>query len=278
MISITSSWRDYFENHHEGMGTTYERFILHQYFEKIKNSYSIQSALESPSFGMTGVSGINSIWWASRGVDVTITDNEKERINLIKGVWQELSFNVKTVFQPLDSTSLPFDDKSFDMGWNFAALWFIPNLEEFLKELARVINKVIFICIPNRSNIFYFLRRLFNSESEGLYIENINRRKIKKIMLKQNWQIVDQGYLDIPPWPDIAMNKEDLIKKIGLTRLANRLKNNTDNYISILDYFNGKSLDMEKEILGYDFLENSPRFIQKVWAHHQFLIFAPGSE
>jgi len=278
MISITSSWRDYFENHHEGMGTTYERFILHQYFEKIKNSYSIQSALESPSFGMTGVSGINSIWWASRGVDVTITDNEKERINLIKGVWQELSFNVKTVFQPLDSTSLPFDDKSFDMGWNFAALWFIPNLEEFLKELARVINKVIFICIPNRSNIFYFLCRLFNSESEGLYIENINRRKIKKIMLKQNWQIVDQGYLDIPPWPDIAMNKEDLIKKIGLTRLANRLKNNTDNYISILDYFNGKSLDMEKEILGYDFLENSPRFIQKVWAHHQFLIFAPGSE
>jgi len=274
MISITSAWQQYFENHHEGFGTTYERFILHQYFEKIKKEYSIQNVLEVPSFGMTGVSGINSMWWGYKGVHVTIIDNDKERIDLIKKVWQELSFDANVIYQPNGYTSLPFESHSFDLSWNFAALWFVSNLEIFLKELTRVTQKVIFICVPNRSNLLHLFRLIFQNNSDiSLHTNNVNPEKIKKIMLKLKWQVEEEGYLDIPPWPDIAMNKEDLLQKIGLKSLANRLKNRKRNYVCILDYFSGKRKNMDKEILRYAFLEHSPRIFKRFWAHHQYLIF-----
>ena len=35
MTTIISNWRQYFTDYDEGLGTTYERFILHQYFDEI---------------------------------------------------------------------------------------------------------------------------------------------------------------------------------------------------------------------------------------------------
>jgi hypothetical protein len=276
MVSITRVWQQYFENHHEGLGTTYERFILHHYFEEIKKEYSVQNVLEAPSFGMTGVSGINSMWWGYKGVHITIIDNDKERINLIKKVWQEISVEATFVYHPDGYTYLPFEDHSFDMGWNFAALWFVSNLEIFLKELTRVTQKVIFICVPNRSNLLHLFRLNFQNNSDtSLHTNNINPEKIKKIMFNLKWHVEEEGYLDIPPWPDIAMNKEDLLQKIGLKSLANRLKNRKRNYVCILDYFSGKRKDMDKEILRYAFLEHSPRIFKRFWAHHRYFIFTP---
>ena len=158
MRRITSTWQEYFRNRNEGLGTTYERFILHRYFERIKNRYEIQSLLEAPSFGMTGVSGINSLWWASGGARVAVIDNNRERIELIKGVWEALSLEAVFIYEQREYEVLPFADNSFDMGWNFAALSVVPRLEKFLHELTRVSRKAVFICIPNRLNILNRLR------------------------------------------------------------------------------------------------------------------------
>jgi SAM-dependent methyltransferase len=157
MLSITTTWQQYFQNHHEGLGTTYERFILHRYFERLKGTYQIQNVLEAPSFGMTGISGINSMWWALGGTQTSIVDHSMDRINSSRNVWQKLSVNAKFFYNQNGYTSLPFGNDSFDMSWNFASLWFVPNLEEFLKELARVSKKVIFICHPNTLNVFHLL-------------------------------------------------------------------------------------------------------------------------
>ena len=272
---IASAWQQYFRYPNEGLGTTYERFILHQYFERIKDLHSIKSVLETPSFGMTGISGINSMWWAAQGIPVTVVDDNLKRLRLIEMVWKKIPLEVDLAFEK-DFGSLSFEKECFDLGWNFAALWLVSNLERFLKELTRVTRKVIFICVPNRSNLLHLLRLGFQKNSDkSLHAHNINPVKIKEIMAKLKWQVEEQGYLDIPPWPDIAMNKEDLLCKIGLKWLANRLKNRKENYICILDYFNGRKKDMDKEIFRYAFLENSPRIFQKLWAHHQYLIFTP---
>jgi len=276
MLFITSGWQHYFKNHNEGLGTTYERFILHQYFEKIKRNYSVQNVVEVPSFGMTGISGINSMWWASHGAKVTIVDQNRERIDLIKRTWQEVSLSADFIYQPHDYTSLPFGNNSFDMSWNFASLWFVPKLEEFLKELAQVTKKVLFICVPNRSNLSYLVRFFLKKNSNmNLHIDNINPAKIREIMQKLKWQLEEQGFLDVPPWPDIAMKKEDLLQKIGLKRLVDTLNSKEGNYTCILDYFSGKNKDMDKEILKYAFLEDSPRIFKRFWAHHRYLIFTP---
>jgi len=82
------------------------------------------------------------------------------------------------------------------------------------------------------------------------------------------------GYLDIPPWPDIAMKKEDLFKKISFG-LYSAEENNDEKQdeMCIVNYFNGSDIEMEKNILKYSFLEKSPFPIKQLWGHHRYFIF-----
>ena len=107
----------------------------------------------------------------------------------------------------MSRSSLPFDDNAFDMDWNFAALWFVPDLNDFLKELTRVNIKLVFICVPNSSNIFHMLRMVSQKTPDTLYADNINPSKIAEIMAGLDWQVEEHGYVYIPPWPDIACEK-----------------------------------------------------------------------
>jgi SAM-dependent methyltransferase len=276
MLSISDNWRSYFDNHHEGLGTTYERFILHHHFSKIREQFAVSSVIEIPSFGMTGVSGINSMWWALQGVPVTVVDDVKERLELIRKIWKDMSLPAEFIHHPLCESGLPFGDKSFDMGWNFASLWFVPGLESFLGELARITKKAIFICVPNRLGLGYAGRLAFrNDHDTNLFLKNIIPGRIKKSMLNHGWKVADQGFMDVPPWPDIAMKKEDLLQKLGFGRLAARMQNKEDNYLCILDYYSGKKTDMESEIMKYAVLENSSRIVKRFWAHHWYAVFYP---
>ena len=117
-ITISHCWEDYFKRHDEGLGTTYERFILHNYFSSLKDCYNIQTVLEAPSFGMTGVSGINSLWWASQGAKVTIVDQSTTRLAAIEKAWQETGLPAEFVFQPPNSAELPFADGAFDLAFS----------------------------------------------------------------------------------------------------------------------------------------------------------------
>ena len=210
ILSILDTWESYFETMDEGIGTTYERFILHRYFEKLKREYDIKSLLEVPSFGMTGVSGINSLWWAKNGLKPVVVDTNSSRIEKSRSVWNSLHYPVE--FQYIDDLhTLPFDDKAFDLTWNFASLWFVPDLEKFFKELQRVTKKVLFICVPNHNGFGYIARNLFQKEKiEGFYQDNIIPKNFMHILETLNMKIKKSGYLDIPPCPDIAMKKDDM--------------------------------------------------------------------
>lgn len=275
-LAVLDTWPEYFNNPHEGLGTTYERFILHRYFERLKKEYQVKSVLEVPSFGMTGISGINSLWWAKQGVAVTVLDNHPERLRQTEHVWQSL--NLKANFKlATDFTRLDFDDQSFDLGWNFAALWFIKDLDLFFAELKRVVRKALFICVPNHLGLGYRLRKWsYKNDIPDLFPENIHPRKIIAAAQDDQWRMKGSGYLDIPPWPDIAMKKEDILKKIGLGFLARR--NTSDDpqagRVSIIDWFAGAQPELEKNVVKYDFLEKAPFPVKQIWAHHRYFIFA----
>jgi hypothetical protein len=259
------------------MGTTYERFVLHTYFRRIKNQYGVETVLEAPVLGMTGISGINSMWWAIRGSRVTLIDHSRERLAAIENVWDELSLEAQLIHDPGTYSSLPFEDGEFDMSWNFAALTPDLNLEGLLRELIRLTRKVIFICIPNRINLFGLVLKGMLRKSEPLERNMIVSGMVQKIMTQSGWGVMEKGFLDVPPWPDIAMAREDFFRKMGLTRYAERLEQNIKekNRISILDYYTGRKKDMKREILRYAFLENIPNPLKGIWAHHRYLVFTP---
>lgn len=272
---IESNWLSYFISPNEGLGTTYERFILHRYFESIQQNHSIETVLEVPSFGMTGLSGINSLWWAYNGATITILDDDEDRIHMVKGVWQGLALKANFVYQPYGFGVLPFKDKSFDLGWNFASLRFVADLKKFLVELVRVSTKVIFICVPNQGNIWNFLLRLSREKGKDVPIPSVNPKRTVDIMDQLGWNTIEQGYLDVPPWPDIAMKKEDFLRKIGFKKLAQKLEKRNGGNLSILDYFNDNNRMMESEILRYSFLEQFPTVFKRFWAHHEYFVFTP---
>jgi ubiquinone/menaquinone biosynthesis C-methylase UbiE len=269
-MATTNNWRQYFLNTHEGFGTTYERFVLHRYFSWLRTRYDINSVLEAPSFGMTGVSGINSLWWARQGAEVTIVDQCPERMEAIQKVWRGTGLVAHLVRQSPASALLPFSDRSFDMSWNFAALWHVKDGETYLGELGRVTKTALFLCVPNQQNICW---KLSPHDAGEFYLDNIRTDWIASSLAAHNWRLVETGFFDVPPFPDIAMKKEEFLRRMGFDRLAKWMEVKEGEGTCILDYFTGRSPAMERQVMKFSLLEQSPAWFKKLWAHHRFLLF-----
>lgn len=279
VLSILDTWPEYYAHMDEGIGTTYERFILHRYFEVLKEKYQVKSLLETPSFGMTGVSLINSLWWSSQGIKPTVLDTNDERIEKSAKVWQSIPLEVN--LQKIeDAGDVPFAENAFDMSWNFASLWFVKNMPDYVSALCTATKKVIFICVPNANGIGYHLRTKFNNEViPDFYMENIKPKNFVHLFENNGWQKQSAGYLDIPPWPDIAMKKEDMLRKAGLGFLVKESEQGETTFEKkcIVDYFAGTNKDLESNILKYDFLEKAPFPVKQMWGHHRWFIFEPAA-
>jgi len=268
---VTNNWRQYFLKPDEGFGTVYERFVLHRYFAWLKSRYDVHTLLEAPSFGATGVSGINSLWWASQRVEVTIVDQSLERMQSIQKVWRGTGLASRLVCQAPTSSILPFSDRSFDLSWNFAALWHVKDAGTYLGELTRVTKKALFLCVPNQQNICWKLRPHDTSDFD---LDNIRTDWIISSLAAHNCKLVETGLFDVPPFPDIAMKKEDFLRRIGLSKLAGWMEAKKEGGgLCILDYFNGRSPEMERRVMKFGFLEQSPTWFKRLWAHHRFLLF-----
>jgi len=275
-LPILDTWPDYFINPDEGLGTTYERFILQHLFQEIDINFKIDSVLETPAFGMTGISGINSLWWSKAGKKVTLTDTEPDRLNRIQKVWIQLGLPVQTVL--CSERELPFAAGSYDLVWNFASLWFLNDLDYFAVQVKNIAGKIIFICVPNARGLGFRLRKYFTRLPADLHLENIRPQRIRRVFDGQGWKLHKQGIFDVPPWPDIPMKKEDLMQKLHLgflLKLVNRQDSSTPagRQSNILDYFAGKNNNLEKEILRYSWFENFPKPFRLLWGHHLFFIF-----
>ncbi len=276
-LPILYTWKDYFENHYEGLGTTYERVLLHKIFKEIDAKYNIRTVLEVPSFGMTGVSGINSVWWALHGKAVTLVDTDQERLKYIQQLWEKLQLSVN-LLRLNNFSSLPFQDEQFDLSWNFAALWFVGDLQPFAKELQRVSRKVILISVPNFKGWGYRLRERFAEQLPQINLQNIRPDVVRQAFTTPKWELVTEAFFDVPPWPDIAMKKEELAQKLGLAKLLNLLspKRNVqaqNEAPTIVDFYSGKAPELEEKILRFAVLEKAPRFFQTIWAHHRYFVF-----
>jgi hypothetical protein len=278
-IPIINFWEKYFDDPDEGLGSTYERFMVNEVLFKAVENYRISSVLETPSFGFTGVSGINSLGLALKNIPVTITDNNDSRLELIKNIWA--SFDVKANFDLVeDYCQLPYGDKSFDMLWNFANLWFVGDLDKFFKEASRVTKKLIIIMVPNRKGLGYlYLKSAFKTEmKKHLKEEFIIPENFIKSLKNHNWELMHEGYIDCPLWPDIAMSKEDFLKKIKLSFLLKK-KAFKKPPLNIINFYNGNDTRMSKNMEKYSLFERkAPGFFKTIWSHHRYFIFRPSEQ
>lgn len=269
-------WKKYLTDYNEGLGLVYERFVLNDYLDRIVSQHNLHTVLEAPIFGMAGVSGINSVRLAQRGCAVTLVDENAERLQGIAQIWNELNLRA-TFTHHTDFARLPFDDNTFDLTWEWAGLWYLPNAEALLKELVRVSRKFVFVAMPNRVQVGYLMRKYLLERDFVNYVDeawaDINR--IKKVIRDSRVEIIDEGVLDVPPWPDTVMPASQVLRRLGIRskKLDAQFTGSSWNW-STMDYYLGRRPELKAQIDKYTFIERAPLpwQIKAIWAHHRYVL------
>lgn len=273
-------WTKYLTDYNEGLGLVYERLVLNDFLSRLCQRFCIKTALEAPLFGMAGVSGINSVELARTGVTLTIVDDDAERLAGVSRIWSDLHLEARFVFVPT-LTWLPFESRSFDLSWNWAALWYLNDPAALLKELARVTRRILFIAMPNRAQVGYLLRKYILEREFVKYVDEkwADIQLIKTVLQNQGCRIVEEGVLDVPPWPDTVMPASQVLGRLGLGSmgLSRRFQGESWNW-STMDYYLGRRVDLKEQIEKYTFIERAPIPWQfkVLWAHHRYVVAEVG--
>ncbi|HOV16901.1 MAG TPA: methyltransferase domain-containing protein [Candidatus Cloacimonadota bacterium] len=276
-LPIISNWQSYFEHRNEGLGSSYERIILNKLLLKLKRRYDLQSILEAPIFGFTGLSGLNSYALSQAGCKVELLDHDVGRAELINSLLEELNSEL-TINLISSYLKLPYKDATFDLSWNFSALWFVEDLSAFLSEFTRVTKKAVLICVPNQTGLGFRWQRSSSKIPSDLVFhpEYVNPSLIKDTMKQIGWFLVKEDYIDCPPWPDIGMSKEKMLGKLFPQIKPFSEKETPKQPVNILNYYLGKEPDFADRMERLSYLErNAPDWFKKYWSHHRWMLFEP---
>ncbi len=269
-------WKKYLTDYNEGLGVVYERFVLNDYLEQLVDEYGIRTVLEAPLYGMAGVSGINSVQLAQRGCDVTLVDCVEERLNGVARIWRELELPAHFVLHQ-DFAHLPFEDNSFDLAWEWAGLWYLPDAETLLRELARVSRRLVFVAMPNSLQVGYLLRKYLIDRD---FFDTVDERwvqmgRIKGVLRGVGVRFVDQGVLDVPPWPDTVMPAAEVLRRLGINSRRLEAQFSGDEWSwSTMAYYLDQEPDLYDRVIKYAWLDRAsiPWQLKLVWAHHRYIL------
>lgn len=269
-------WRKNLTDYNEGLGLVYERLMLNDFLEALQEQYHIKSVLEAPIYGMAGVSGINSVILARNGASVTLVDDNAERLESIKRIWKELNLAANFFLQSPISR-LQFPSRAFDLAWNWAALWYLPDAETLLGELVRVSRNLIFVAMPNRAQVGYLMRKYVLEKDFVRYVDEswADIKRVKGILRDWDCEIIQEGVLDIPPWPDTVMPAREVLERLGIPskQMQARFEGDGWNWSS-MDFYLGKKPELKAKMDRYAFLEHAPLpwQIKSIWAHHRYVV------
>jgi hypothetical protein len=250
-----------------GIGVVYEQFMLNRLLRKIIRKHHIASVLEAPVYGMAGLCGINSMALAEDDIQVAIADNDGPRLERARDAWASCGRKAEFVLVD-DFGKLPFPDSQFGLAYNFAALWHLPGNEpeRTIKEMVRVSGKLVLICMPNPWNPMFQLRSVVGRLPKNRKWASMKR--IKGALVGLGMKVVDEGLLDIPPWPDTVIPIKDILGKLGIR------KGGSWRW-SMMDYYSGKNPEVKAKAEKYSFIEDgiAPRPFKMLMAHHRYAVF-----
>lgn len=275
-MTLLDTWEQHLSDYNEGLGLVYERFVLNDFLLRLRERYGIESVLEAPLFGMAGVSGINSVVLARAGCQVTLVDDHERRLQGVAHIWNELGLPVHLVYQR-DWEHLPFAEGCFDLTWEWAGLWFLPDAAGLLRELARVSRRVVFVAMPNRWQVGYWLRKWVIDRDFFRHVDErwANMGRVRGVLEEVGVRVVEQGVLDVPPWPDTVMPAREVLQRLGIRSRALAARFSGEGWQwSTMAYYLGQEPDLYDRVMKYAWLDRAPLpwRVKAIWAHHRYLV------
>ena len=271
-------WETYLTDYNEGLGLVYERFVLNDFLEDLRRTFDIETVLEAPIYGMAGVTGINSVMLARRGARVTLVDDIPDRAEAVTRIWRELGLEPDMRIIPPDGWGqLPFQDSRFDLTWNWAALWYLPDPAALLRELVRTSRKLVFVAMPNNLQVGYWMRKYVLDKD---FFDTVDERwvdidRIRWHLRNEGVEIIAQGVLDVPPWPDTVMPANEVLKRLGIRsdKLEEQFTGDSWEW-NTMAYYLGEQPDLYHRVIQYAWLDRArlPWQVKSVWAHHRWLL------
>ncbi len=100
-------------------------------------------------------SGIDALEFARHGAFVTATDVTDNAVSLTQGLARETGLPVQVV--QASALSLPFPDRSFDCIYSFGVLHHVPDVEDALGEIERLLGDggTVLAMLYNRDSLLY---------------------------------------------------------------------------------------------------------------------------
>ena len=138
-------------------------------------------------------------------------------------------------------------------------------------------DKLIFVAVPNPVQVGYQFRKYV---AEPEFVKEIDEKwtdigMIRRQLEAQGVEILAQGVLDVPPWPDTVMPASELLGRLGIRskKLQGRFQGEGWQW-STMDFYLGRQPDLYDRVAKYMWLERLriPWQIKQVWAHHRWVL------
>jgi hypothetical protein len=87
--------------------------------------------------------------------------------------------------------------------------------------------------------------------------------------------VIDQGVLDVPPWPDTVMPANEVLKRLGIRSRQLEEQFTGDGWQwSTMAHYLGQQPDLYDRVIRYAWLDHArlPWQVKSVWAHHRYLL------
>jgi hypothetical protein len=256
----------------EGLGETYRRVMLNDFFAEQLRRGRVRSVAELP-LDDYGVVGAGSLVFARHGCDVSLVSDDPDLLKQGRAVFElnGLAGRLGLVHGPL--TALPLPDDAFDLGWNFDRLLVQPSPPDFLREMARVC-KAVFVCVPNAANYGQWMHFVYHRlrGDRCAYVEPrawMSRRPIRQTLESLGLQVVGQGLIDVPWWPGFP-ELPDLVRSL----LGRRTAGSPLRQAPVPPASAVEEQQWLEKVQRSAFIEHSrlPEPIRQVFAHNVFVL------
>jgi hypothetical protein len=187
----------------EVFGVTYDRYVLLQFHQVLAKELGLDTIVEMPSHGAKAAGSLYSLGFGLAGCHVTLVNPE---MDMLRG-WEETGLGDKVAAHSnIDVCRTDFQDRQFDLAWNFVTWTELDDPPTYLKEMKRITNRYVLLVTCNNFQPGYpwhrLIHKLFGFPWNHGQVRYNHITRVKKMFGQAALTVVEYGAIDTPGWPD----------------------------------------------------------------------------